>query len=486
MRTLDALADGSSGRLAASAATRRGRCGWTRSTRWRCRSSVGRREVVDLGGGMGLLAALLAHRSPATRVRVVEWDERKAAGRRQASLADLPGARWRQADARTVALGRAGRDRAARRAALLPGRGAARLAGPLRGGAGARRRAGHPRAGLGQQARRPAPSGWTGWRFAWGGTVAAGVQAWPIEEMAAFLESAGLSGRRSPSGQGHSSRQRACRRAATVELSSPASCKTDVLVIGAGPAGSVASALLARAGARSICLEAGPSRASRLASRCCRAATTSWRRRGCWRRWWRAAIMPKNAALFLRGEERERFCFAEVFPGQRTQTFQVPRARLRPDAGDRGAGAGRGHPLQPARGRGRVRRRRRRQRDRARTWRASSGWRSTRSFVLDCSGYGRVLPKLLEAGEAVRRSGRAWRMFTHVEGDVRPDGRRRRATSGSCIHPRGAWIWIIPFSNGRTSVGVVAERALCDSVPGCDREQAVRPAARGPERAARG
>lgn len=39
---------------------------------------VGRGEVVDLGAGIGMLAALLSGRSPATRIRSVEWDKEKA------------------------------------------------------------------------------------------------------------------------------------------------------------------------------------------------------------------------------------------------------------------------------------------------------------------------------------------------------------------------------------------------------------------------
>lgn len=42
-----------------------------------------RREVLDLGAGMGILAALITVRSPETRVRAVEWDKRKAEVARQ-------------------------------------------------------------------------------------------------------------------------------------------------------------------------------------------------------------------------------------------------------------------------------------------------------------------------------------------------------------------------------------------------------------------
>lgn len=40
---------------------------------------AGRKQVVDLGAGIGLLAALLHTRSPQTMIRCVEWDAGKAA-----------------------------------------------------------------------------------------------------------------------------------------------------------------------------------------------------------------------------------------------------------------------------------------------------------------------------------------------------------------------------------------------------------------------
>lgn len=60
---------------------------------------AGRRDVVDLGGGMGLLAALFAARAEEARVRVVEWDAKKAAVARTL-LEDLPGAEVIEGDAR--------------------------------------------------------------------------------------------------------------------------------------------------------------------------------------------------------------------------------------------------------------------------------------------------------------------------------------------------------------------------------------------------
>jgi uncharacterized protein (DUF2062 family) len=60
------------------------------------------RQVVDLGGGMGLLGALIRPRAPQCQFRVVEWDAEKA----QMAAKLLEGwAKVDQADARTVELG---------------------------------------------------------------------------------------------------------------------------------------------------------------------------------------------------------------------------------------------------------------------------------------------------------------------------------------------------------------------------------------------
>ena len=87
----------------------------------------------------------------------------------------------------------------------------------------------------------------------------------------------------------------------------------------------------------------------------------------------------------------------------------------------------------------------------------------TARFVLDCSGFGRVLPRLLEL-EKPSFFPKRESLFTHVTGDRRPIG-REEGKVWICIHPEGAWIWLIPFSNGKTSVGVVAEPEFFQRYP---------------------
>jgi flavin-dependent dehydrogenase len=78
-------------------------------------------------------------------------------------------------------------------------------------------------------------------------------------------------------------------------------------------------------------------------------------------------------------------------------------------------------------------------------------------FVLDASGFGRILPRLLElespSGFPVRKA-----LFGHIEDNIEnPNFDRNKILI--TVHPenRDVWFWLIPFSNGRSSIGVVAE-----------------------------
>lgn len=76
------------------------------------------------------------------------------------------------------------------------------------------------------------------------------------------------------------------------------------------------------------------------------------------------------------------------------------------------------------------------------------------SFALDASGYGRLFPRLLGLDEPSELKVRS-AVFTRITGDIRPEDE----TEGYIyIYVHGnndAWIWTIPFSDGVTSVGVV-------------------------------
>jgi flavin-dependent dehydrogenase len=87
------------------------------------------------------------------------------------------------------------------------------------------------------------------------------------------------------------------------------------------------------------------------------------------------------------------------------------------------------------------------------------------AFVLDGSGYGRVLPRLLDldtpSSFPVRQA-----VFTHVEDRSEGTGFDREKILIT-THPtlRDVWFWTIPFSNGRCSVGVVADAKRYEGRP---------------------
>lgn len=77
-------------------------------------------------------------------------------------------------------------------------------------------------------------------------------------------------------------------------------------------------------------------------------------------------------------------------------------------------------------------------------------------FVLDASGYGRVLPRLLDLdipSELKQRNA----IFTRIENDIRPEGELEGYITIFIHGDNEAWIWVIPFADGVTSVGIVCE-----------------------------
>ena len=90
-------------------------------------------------------------------------------------------------------------------------------------------------------------------------------------------------------------------------------------------------------------------------------------------------------------------------------------------------------------------------------------------FIIDGSGYGRVIPKLFNLDKPSDLPPRKT-LFTHVVDAKRSmDDEPNRITI--IVHQKGVWIWVIPFSNGKTSVGFVGDPAFFDKVSGTPEEQ---------------
>lgn len=74
-------------------------------------------------------------------------------------------------------------------------------------------------------------------------------------------------------------------------------------------------------------------------------------------------------------------------------------------------------------------------------------------YIVDGSGYGRVLPRLLGLDAPSNFPVRA-SLFTHVKDTQRPNELEANRIT-VIAHKKDLWVWIIPFSNGNTSIGFV-------------------------------
>ena len=90
-------------------------------------------------------------------------------------------------------------------------------------------------------------------------------------------------------------------------------------------------------------------------------------------------------------------------------------------------------------------------------------------FVIDSSGYGRVLPRLLDLekpSELLNQSS----IFAHVKDVNRPEGWEGTRITFDVIDTR-VWFWVIPFSNGVTSIGYVGPTEFMESFKGTTSEK---------------
>ena len=237
--------------------------------------------------------------------------------------------------------------------------------------------------------------------------------------------------------------------------------EVDVLIIGAGPAGSSAASLLHRQGFKLVVVEKqifprfviGESLLPHCMDLLKEAdLLDAVDARG---------FIHKCGAVFRRGAEACNFDFSDQFTDGWKYTFQVPRADFDQTLADTVAARGveilYGHGVNAISFN-----------ENGAEVTIESPDKTTRKvsarFVLDCSGYGRVLPRLLDLEKPTTFPTRE-ALFTHVTGDQRPAG-REGGKIWACIHPAGAWVWIIPFSNGKTSTGVVATPEFFSRYPG--------------------
>jgi flavin-dependent dehydrogenase len=236
----------------------------------------------------------------------------------------------------------------------------------------------------------------------------------------------------------------------------------DVIVIGAGPSGAIGSALLKKHGWNVLVLEGQRfprfSIGESLLTHCLDFVDEA----GMMPAVERAGFQFKNGAAFVRGDEYGDFDFSDKFTKGRDSTFQVQRAAFDKVLADEAEKQG-----VEIRYETRV------------TAIDNSGdkplvravdakgveYEVEAKFVLDASGFGRVLPKLLDLETPSKFPVRN-AVFTHVADGAAPDAFDRNKIQ-IVVHPvhRDVWFWLIPFPNGRCSLGCVARKEFFDSYP---------------------
>ena len=90
-------------------------------------------------------------------------------------------------------------------------------------------------------------------------------------------------------------------------------------------------------------------------------------------------------------------------------------------------------------------------------------------FIIDGSGYGRVIPRMFGLERDSKQSSRKT-IFCHMTDPKRASVfEPNRITA--IVHDPETWIWVIPFSNGLTSVGYVGDPKFFEQYTGTPEEQ---------------
>lgn len=93
----------------------------------------------------------------------------------------------------------------------------------------------------------------------------------------------------------------------------------------------------------------------------------------------------------------------------------------------------------------------------------------TAKNIIDSSGYGRVLPRLLDLSLPSKLPKHS-SIFTHVNDTKRPEGYEGTRITFDILDTE-TWLWIIPFSDGKTSIGYVGPTEHLESFPGNSAEK---------------
>lgn len=242
----------------------------------------------------------------------------------------------------------------------------------------------------------------------------------------------------------------------------------DVIVIGAGPSGSVAAALLNKKGYRILVLEKIHFPRFSIGESMLPQCMIYLEQADMLEAVEAANFQHKNGAAFSFRNKYETFDFREKFSEGWGTTFQVQRDRfdkiLADEAEKQGVEIYYGHSVTAFEYLdGNV--------TLSVTTDNDETYKVSARFVLDASGFGRVLPRMLDLNIPSNFDPRT-SIFSHVEDHISAQQYDRNKILIT-VHPehKDIWYWLIPFSDGRASVGVVAPKEFLLDMPGSAEEK---------------
>jgi flavin-dependent dehydrogenase len=239
--------------------------------------------------------------------------------------------------------------------------------------------------------------------------------------------------------------------------------QTDVVITGAGPSGAIAAGLLRKQGHKVMVLERETFPRFSIGESLLPQTMEYIEEAGMLQDVVEAGFQFKNGASFSWRDARTEFDFRDKFSEGWGTTYQVERAKfdkVLADAAQRqGADVRYRHEVTAVDVSGTPKL----------TVKDDKGeaFEVHAKLLLDASGFARLLPRLLNLEQPsnfpVRQA-----FFTHVEDRIPVKGEFDRNKIRVAVHPdhQDVWYWLIPFSGGRASLGVVAEAKFLDQYQG--------------------
>ena len=240
----------------------------------------------------------------------------------------------------------------------------------------------------------------------------------------------------------------------------------DVLIIGAGPSGSVAAAYLHNKGYSLKVIEKNKFPRFTIGESLLPRCMDHFKEVGLLESLKKEGFEIKSGARFLRGDDVCNFDFSKKHTEGWDWTWQVPRAdfdKVMTDALiEKGVDIVFEQEVVDVEftNTGSIT-----------TVKDIEGNTSTISakYIIDASGFGRVLPRILDLDKPSKIPNHS-SIFTHVKDLKRPEGKEGTLITFDVVSTE-TWLWVIPFSNGDASIGYVGPTEYLESFEGSTTEK---------------